>query len=390
MNPSVYHFCTYFDINYLTRGLALYESLRRCCRKPFVLWVLCFDNETHGMLLRLHLPGLELITQAEFEADDAELIAAKQGRTRVEYYWTCTPSLPLYVLAHHPEVGTITYLDADLYFYSDPQPIYDELGTASIVIVEHRYAPEHLSSASTSGIYNVGWMSFRRDVNGLSCLNWWRERCLEWCYARYEDGKFGDQLYLDDWPQRFQGVVVLQHPGAGLAPWNLTRFDPRFGRSGPTVDGLPLIFYHFHGYRMVTSLTAQIAAPIYHQSSGMIRRLYLPYIKALARAEKFARKFGFLPTKHENRARRGIVRDSLERRSFLVRPGWLGIWLWRIGDWRRANWVLEELATQHHAAGDQTAARSLLLRLVRRNPLVLRRRSVVSMIMSPARWPIDS
>ena len=41
------------------------------------------------------------------------------------------------------------------------------------------------------------YILFRRDENGLACLNWWRDRCNEWCNKRLEDGKeaAGDKLF---------------------------------------------------------------------------------------------------------------------------------------------------------------------------------------------------
>src|ERR1051325_9889605 len=71
------------------------------------------------------------------------------------------------------------------------------------------------------GIYNVGWVSFRNDARGRLVLRWWRERCVDWCFDVVEDARFGDQKYLDDWPQRFEGVHVVQHQGANLAAWNV-------------------------------------------------------------------------------------------------------------------------------------------------------------------------
>ena len=280
------HYCTYFDSNYLLKGFALYKSLRQHSEEPFTLWILCFDDSTYRILGQMALPDMKLISQEEFEDGDEELFKAKNNRSRVEYYWTCTPSLPLYVFRRQSEIDLITYLDADLYFYSDPQPIYDELGDSSILIIEHRYAPEYAYMATTSGIYNVGVMAFRDDEHGLACLCWWRERCLEWCYNRAEDGKFGDQKYMDDWLERFKEVVVLQHKGAGLAPWNVQSYRVRKNRGIITVDDQPLVFYHFHSLKLEISSTCQLAHPVYKFQPGALVTIYLPYLYALKGASK--------------------------------------------------------------------------------------------------------
>src|SRR5262249_12108200 len=132
----MYYFCTYFDQHYLTRGLALYDSLRRHC-PPFRLWVLCMDHMTYEVLQRLQLPGLNPIALQELERDDEALRTAKQNRSKIEYYFTCTPSLPLFVLKNWSDVDVITYLDADLSFFASPKPLFDEMGARSIAIIRH-------------------------------------------------------------------------------------------------------------------------------------------------------------------------------------------------------------------------------------------------------------
>jgi hypothetical protein len=318
------HFCTYFDFNYANRGLVLYDSLVRHSRQPFILWILCFDPETFALLHDLALPNTRLISLDQFEANDEDLRALKPQRSKVEYYWTCTPSLPLYILRQHPGVDLITYLDADMCFYQDPQPLFDELGQGSIAIIEHRYAERHLSHVTTSGIYNVGWLTFRNNPDGLACLEWWRARCNEWCFARYEDGKFGDQLYLDDWPTRFDGVVVLQHKGANVAPWNIERYQIHTTDHTLNVDEQPLLFFHFHGLKLVSSRLFQPTGLGYRFRPWLIHQLYLPYV---ARLQVFSARME-LPRPSHPIPWWEAIQGLLGRRYCLTRPRWLSVLLW--------------------------------------------------------------
>ncbi len=60
------YFCTYFDRNYLPRGLALYRSLQRHC-PDFQLWVLCMDRICYEVLTTLGLPGVHAIALDDYE-----------------------------------------------------------------------------------------------------------------------------------------------------------------------------------------------------------------------------------------------------------------------------------------------------------------------------------
>jgi hypothetical protein len=241
------YYVTLFDSNYLTRGLVLYRSLLRHAG-DFHLWIICFDDRAYQLLSQLNLEKVTLVSLSQFE--DEELLRIKSQRSQAEYYWTCTPSTGLYVLKTEPQVDAITYLDADLMFFSSPEPIFAEAGNASIIITEHRYLPELSHYSAVFGTYNVQFMTFRRDAEGLRALNWWRDRCIEWCFDRVEDDKFGDQKYLDGWPERFKGVHIVQHLGAGLAPWNAVPGSLRKIEGKIFVENAPLIFYHFHSFKI--------------------------------------------------------------------------------------------------------------------------------------------
>lgn len=240
------------------------------------------DAITHKVLSRMALPNIHLISLDELEKDDEALRATKKNRSLIEYYFTCTPSLLLYILSGWPEVDMITYLDSDLFFFAPLQSIYEEMGSSSILIVGHRF-PSHLRHLERYGIYNVGVLSFRRDESAIRCLHWWRERCLEWCYDRVENGRFADQKYLDDWPTRFPGVTILQHKGAGLAPWNIANYRLRLNAGHVMVDEHFLIFFHFHGLKRLNKWIYDPQLVKYQTKLSPLakRHIYIPYIREL-------------------------------------------------------------------------------------------------------------
>ncbi len=280
----MHHFCTYFNIDYLPRARVLHASLLEHC-PSFHLHALCFDEECFARLRALNLPHVTPIALAEFEAAHPALAAVKASRTRIEYFYTCGPNLPLFVFDRRPDSDVVTYVDADLCFFADPQPLFDTEVKHSISVTAHHLPAFRRKPRIRrhTGFYNVGWLSFRRDRDGIACLKWWRDRCLEWCYERFEDGKYADQLYLDQWPKLFTGFYEYIHHGANVAPWNVHDYNLTLRNGRVYCDNDPLIFYHFHALKQINrhlfntnlSLTLRPPHPLLKQ------HVYLPYILRL-------------------------------------------------------------------------------------------------------------
>jgi len=282
------NFCTLFDSNYLAKGLVMYQSLINVCT-DFQLYIFAFDEKAYTVISQLQLKNVTVISLSEFE--DPELFSVKPSRTKAEYCWTCTSSTILYCLNNF-EIDHCTYVDSDLFFYSNPIVLVDEMGDKDVLIIDHRYSPEYDQSA-LSGKYCVQFMCFKNVDNGLKILNWWRDACIDWCYNRPEDGKFGDQKYLDDWMERFSGVHELKNLGGGVAPWNVQQYVVKREGSGicgiekTTDTSFHLVFYHFHclNNQRFNFINEFYFGP-YLLSNNVIKHIYRPYIDRLKVADK--------------------------------------------------------------------------------------------------------
>jgi hypothetical protein len=330
-------YCTLFDRNYLSRGLVLHRSLVET-HESFSLRIYCMDDETKRELDARSLPYVTTIALSDLENFDPELAGVKPTRTATEYCWTATPAVCLHALANEPVLKAITYLDADLRFQRDASPLVEALGSDSVLITPHRYAPEHAHHVVNQGIYNVQFVTFCRTKDGLRVLQWWHDRCIEWCYARVEDGKMGDQRYLDDWPERFSGIRVTDGPGIGVAPWNVSQHVLGGTVERPTADGTEVFFYHHHSLRLFAfspgrgAFARALGLHVTETLDGKVlwthdyplapreRELFWdPYVRAVAETGAG----GYLPFSDAPRIRGRALRGRISRRmrQFRSAPG---------------------------------------------------------------------
>lgn len=280
--------CTLFASNYSAKGLAMYWSLERVC-PSFHLYIFAFDDLCAEIFKKINLPHATIITLQEFE--DPELLRVKPTRTMGEYCWTCSSSVIKYCIEHY-NLDCCTGIDADLYFFSDPTCLIEELGEKDVLLTEHRYTPKY-DQTKGAGKYCVQFSTFKNTKKGMDVLNWWRNACLDWCYRMQVNGKFGDQKYLDDWMTRFDCAHELQHLGGGVAPWNMQQYEFRkingkvYGYEVVTGKKFPLVFFHFHDCKCyVKGIVREFLFTKYDLPTSVKKYIYLPYIKVYKKAYK--------------------------------------------------------------------------------------------------------
>lgn len=281
------NYCTLFNVNYLPRGLNLYHSLMKVS-KNFRLFIFAFDDLTYQYLKDLKLKKVVLISLKEFE--DKKLKKVKKTRTKTEYFWTCTGSTILFLFRKY-KLRSCTYLDADLYFYRDPKILIEESNKSSCIISKHNYS-ERYDQTKTSGIYCVQFMFFKNNLIGNKILQDWRKKCINWCFNRFENGKFGDQKYLDKWPKKYNNIYVLKNLGGGVAPWNVQQYDLlnnfKFQIKKNKKLKFDLVFYHFHNLKFMNNNITYIGG--YRIDKEIKEKIYNPYLKKVINIHKIIKK----------------------------------------------------------------------------------------------------
>lgn len=90
-------------------------------------------------------------------------------------------------------------------------------------------------------------------------------------------------MYLYGWPERYERIHVLQHIGGGVAPWNHDQYVFSRQNGHVFVDGKPLVFYHFHSLKLISS---DIIVPVRYPQYNPVKRDVLelcvtPYVNTI-------------------------------------------------------------------------------------------------------------
>lgn len=230
-------FATYFDKNFIVRFVALHTSMEQHC-KPYKLYVLALCQEAWWFLEKAQLPNVVGVPLSAVLTKN--LAAVEPMRGRDVFIWTTTSHWIQYLLQTITEPH-VCFIDCDSWWWSKPDPVWEEIGDSEIAITPHRFSPV-VRHYVNNGIFNAGFIYMRRTSNALACIAEWCEAALRW-----DRGLCSSQEELNSWPEKY-GAYSVQHPGLNLSVWNqLGQYH--YHQDGGTifVDGYPLIWYHYHG-----------------------------------------------------------------------------------------------------------------------------------------------
>lgn len=289
MKETKRFFCTYTDENFIPRALALWSSIEDH-HKDFAFYVCLMTKKAVEVSKEIQLKNINFFSVNDLENQLPILKKIKTQRSKIEYYFTCTPVLIDYLLQKH-NLPYLEYVDADMFFFRNSEKIIKKIKNFSVGITPHRFARTQ-KVHHIYGKFNVGWLFFRNNKDGLKCLRWWRQKCLRWCFDRVEKNKYADQKYLDYFSRVCKRIKILSLPGFNEAPWNIVPEQIKKINTTVFLGKYPLILYHFSGLQKICDRLFDPTWSDYkiRPNEQIIDLIYIPYLYAIKKWEKKIKK----------------------------------------------------------------------------------------------------
>ena len=148
----------------------------------------------------------------------------------------------------------VVYLDPDIYVYEPMHEVTDALDADGLLVLTPHLtgrldddARPNEHDILKAGAYNLGFLALARHPALTPFLKWWQEKVEFACVVDFESGLFVDQRWVDLVPGMFGDTVILRHDGYNVAYWNLKHRKVTKKGGKFSVNGRPLVFFHFSG-----------------------------------------------------------------------------------------------------------------------------------------------
>jgi len=253
------NFCTVSDSKYLHFGLALHESLSRSAEE-YTLYYFCTDDESYNFLneysdnlIPISIPELlknnedliKLKEASKTESMEAANCSQQEGLQEpavLQFLYSLSTFSTNYCLTCL-NLDHIMYVDADIFFFEDFKYAFNDVGSKSVGLVEHRLPFKH-----EYGEFNVGIVYFKNDSIGKSASNLWLG-CMQdpnnkWAaqYAAYGDQKYLEIVYAN----AGDGACIIGDTCGHLAPWNIPYHQYNSNKGEIVWAGRSQKFVYFH------------------------------------------------------------------------------------------------------------------------------------------------
>jgi hypothetical protein len=300
---SKYHFSTVVSQDHLFKYLAMVSSLR-ANGSDFKVFTLCVNEIVWHILNKINIEEIVPVMLNDVESD--MLVRAKNERPFQAFCWTLKPVFLHYVMEKYPDCKYFAHLDADLFFFSDPEKIFLENPSASLFLTHHRNSRDFLKYYGSTGVFNTGFVGCKNNVNAMDAVTKWKTQCILYCPIKEDKARklFGDQRYVESWPEEFRGVHVVRSKGANAALWNVQNYTVNEKKGKIYVDDHPLIFYHFSGLTIISRNEFNLNWYYHIDDKTVLEYIYKPYINTLVHImNEMYRYFpwyiaGFLPKEY--------------------------------------------------------------------------------------------
>lgn len=240
--------------NYLAQAKALGDSIFR------------FNPDYHffiGLTDKL-IPDIDYKYEIKHEIIPVDIIGIPdldnlwKKYTLVEFNKCVKPFYFKYIINNYPGLDYLFYLDPDILVFHNLKSIENDFTHESkILLTPHILTSIGIDDKSPDekvflkyGIYNLGFLGLKQPAKSIELIDWWKERTYHMGFNCPEQGLFVDQLWFNLVPILFKGVKISTNKGLNMAPWNLHERDLSF-KDGEFIisNNIPLIFYHFSGYK---------------------------------------------------------------------------------------------------------------------------------------------